>query len=106
MGGARGGHDSRGASPTAVESSAPPAAPLVVSLDATAGGPSLAPASALKDGPASTLGGEMTCIVCFEAPKTHLAFPCGHRCVCEGCSQLEPIARQCPVCRTAGVTYV
>ena len=32
--------------------------------------------------PESSLGGETTCIVCFVHPKTHLAAPCGHQCVC------------------------
>jgi TPR repeat protein len=49
-------------------------------------------------GPAeSTLGGETTCIVCFTNPKTHLATPCFHQCVCDECAaKLD----KCPVCRS------
>ena len=37
------------------------------------------------------------CVVCFEKAKTHMVFPCGHRCLCEGCSKL--MADACPMCR-------
>ena len=39
---------------------------------------------------------ETLCVVCIDAERTHLFLPCGHRCVCFGCSNL-PI---CPICRT------
>ena len=51
--------------------------------------------------PESTLGGETTCIVCFDAPKSHMAFPCCHRCVCGPCSENGKINSQCPYCRAA-----
>ena len=48
------------------------------------------------DVPESTLGGETTCIVCFEEPKSTIAVPCGHWSVCASCSaQLD----ECPYCR-------
>ena len=37
------------------------------------------------------------CVVCFERAKTHMVFPCGHRCLCAGCSEL--MADACPMCR-------
>ena len=46
--------------------------------------------------PESTLGGETTCIVCFVHPKTHLAAPCGHQCVCGPCAEQM---QHCPYCR-------
>ena len=46
--------------------------------------------------PESTLGGELSCIVCFMNAKTHAAVPCGHQCVCEGCSKR---ITECPICR-------
>ena len=46
--------------------------------------------------PESSLGGETTCIVCFVNPKTHLAAPCGHQCVCGPCAKLM---QACPYCR-------
>ena len=48
------------------------------------------------DVPESTIGGTTTCIVCFTDPKSHLAAPCGHQCVCGPCS--AKIDR-CPICR-------
>ena len=51
----------------------------------------------------SSIGGQTTCIVCFTNPKTHLAAPCGHQCVCEECSrELEA----CPICRSVAVLWV
>ena len=44
----------------------------------------------------SSIGGISTCIVCFTHDKTHLAFPCGHQCVCEECSKAM---HRCPYCR-------
>ena len=50
------------------------------------------------DVPESTVGGDTTCIVCFAEPKTHLATPCGHQCVCEKCAaQMD----ECPYCRAS-----
>ena len=46
--------------------------------------------------PESTIGGQTTCIVCFTNPKSHIAVPCGHQCVCGDCSALM---EACPVCR-------
>ena len=46
--------------------------------------------------PESTMGGETSCIICFERPKSHLAVPCSHLCVCGPCSELM---RECPYCR-------
>ena len=51
------------------------------------------------DPPASSNGGESTCIICFEGLKTHLSVPCGHQSICITCSQTQT---QCPYCR-AGV---
>ena len=52
------------------------------------------------------------CVVCMDGPKTHALFPCGHKCLCQGCSRLYGTngagARQhhqrqqhtCPMCRS------
>ena len=48
------------------------------------------------DPPESTIGGETTCIVCMEQPKSHLATPCGHQCVCGTCAEQMV---DCPYCR-------
>ena len=55
------------------------------------------------DAPESTVGGETTCIICFSDLKSHLAYPCGHRCACAGCAAQMT---QCPVCREPVVTWV
>jgi hypothetical protein len=41
------------------------------------------------------------CVVCMDAPKQHIIFPCGHQCVCEACAQqlTQATAPTCPVCR-------
>ena len=46
--------------------------------------------------PESTIGGQMTCIVCFVNPKSHAAVPCGHQCACGDCSAKM---KECPICR-------
>ena len=46
--------------------------------------------------PESTIGGTLTCTVCFEGDKDHLAVPCGHQCACAGCSKK---LKECPICR-------
>ncbi|EOD17419.1 hypothetical protein EMIHUDRAFT_210114 [Emiliania huxleyi CCMP1516] len=43
--------------------------------------------------PESTMGGEITCIVCFARVKSHAAVPCGHLCACGPCSELM---QECP----------
>ena len=49
---------------------------------------------------------EMACVVCMDAPRTHLFAPCNHVCVCEACSEKvmaqDPKlhgAKLCPICR-------
>ena len=75
-----------------------------VSLQAAAGPSSPAAPVALADThldtgrpevPESTLGGETTCIVCFVNPKTHMAVPCSHQCLCAGCAAKMST---CPYC--------
>ena len=31
--------------------------------------------------------GEEDCVICLDAPKTHILAPCGHQCVCGTCAQ-------------------
>jgi hypothetical protein len=42
------------------------------------------------------------CVICMELPRTMACVPCGHRCMCQNCSQ-NLIAcssqRRCPLCR-------
>lgn len=33
------------------------------------------------------------CVVCMDAPKTHAIVPCGHVCICEGCTEKLVAAR-------------
>ena len=53
--------------------------------------------------PESTVGGDTTCIVCFEHYKTHLALPCLHQCVCGRCASK---LKDCPYCRTPVMQWV
>jgi hypothetical protein len=41
------------------------------------------------------------CVVCLEEERTHAFVPCGHLCVCQGCSILShrPGGMNCPLCR-------
>ena len=48
------------------------------------------------DEPESTIGGQTTCIVCFVHPKSHMAVPCSHQCVCASCAAS---LSECPYCR-------
>jgi len=40
------------------------------------------------------------CCVCLEQPKTHLLFPCGHKCLCAVCVvDFQVHGAVCPICR-------
>ena len=53
--------------------------------------------------PESTIGGETTCIVCMARPKSHIAVPCGHLCVCGVCAERM---QDCPYCRAPAQQWV
>ena len=56
------------------------------------------PPSAISEpAPASEAPDDNLCIVCWVEPRTHLIFPCGHKCLCEACT--ATIGEQCPMCR-------
>jgi hypothetical protein len=41
-----------------------------------------------------------TCIACMTRPSTHAFVPCGHFCMCEGCSSKSmDMGAHCPMCR-------
>jgi hypothetical protein len=46
----------------------------------------------------STIGGQTTCVVCFDGAKTHAAVPCGHISVCVNCVGSNQL-KTCPCCR-------
>jgi len=54
------------------------------------------PLSGREEAPESTIGGQTTCIVCFDGPKSHIAVPCAHQCLCGDCAAKVKI---CPYCR-------
>ncbi len=40
------------------------------------------------------------CVVCMENDSEKLYLPCGHKCVCDKCSELLcKIKKECPLCR-------
>jgi len=45
--------------------------------------------------------GRPCCVVCLENPPVVAFIPCGHRCLCSGCSHRLPkeLRRSCPACR-------
>ena len=55
------------------------------------------------EAPESTIGGQTTCIICFNKPKTHIAVPCGHWCACGDCSAQMT---ECPICRNAAPMWM
>jgi len=44
---------------------------------------------------------ESECQICMDAKKCMVLIPCGHLCLCEGCSRaiLDQNPRSCPICR-------
>ena len=44
---------------------------------------------------------EPLCVVCWEAPKTHVFTSCMHKCVCPGCAHdvMKAGTASCPLCR-------
>jgi len=44
------------------------------------------------------------CVVCLDAPKTHILAPCFHKCLCEECAERIPVGGQCPVCRAVVIS--
>ena len=58
----------------------------------TAGSPTSPKGDSLKDG---------ECIVCLDAPRTHLMHPCGHLSMCERCAGtlMASVLPKCAVCR-------
>jgi hypothetical protein len=57
-----------------------------------------ASAPADNDDPVARLEGDVTCVVCQEAPRQTLFAPCGHCCCCSVCSTLI-VDGLCPICR-------
>jgi len=51
----------------------------------------------------------LLCVVCLEAPRSHIYEPCKHLCTCEKCSQfLTKEKKPCPICRKPikGITKI
>jgi hypothetical protein len=46
-----------------------------------------------------------TCVVCQEAARTHICYPCGHLCMCAGCATSPLAPKTCPCCRTEIVNF-
>ena len=56
----------------------------------------------------STVATALQCVVCMTKERTHLLFPCGHKCLCVDCAKPHVIKNKCPLCRNAvqGITEV
>lgn len=46
--------------------------------------------------PGIPANGQPECVVCLANQRTHVAFPCGHLCMCGPCA--AQVGDQCPVC--------
>jgi len=40
-----------------------------------------------------------TCVICLDNEVNHIVIPCGHCCLCEGCSDIKALKSKCPICR-------
>jgi hypothetical protein len=50
---------------------------------------------------ASSVGGVLTCSICFTGSKDHLAVPCGHQFACASCAErIQRKGQPCPMCRS------
>ena len=39
------------------------------------------------------------CVICLDAPKSHVLLPCGHKCLCGACAAESARPPFCPICR-------
>ena len=40
------------------------------------------------------------CVICLDAPRTHVLAPCGHKCLCGACvTDYQSAGAKCPLCR-------
>jgi hypothetical protein len=71
----------------------PPPAIVPPTMAALAGSPPL-------EDDASSVGGVLTCSICFTGSKDHLAVPCGHQFACASCAErIQRKGQPCPMCR-------
>jgi len=56
---------------------------------------------------ASTVATALQCVICMDKERTHLLFPCGHKCLCVDCAD-PAVITTCPLCRrlVVGITEV
>ncbi|EOD29113.1 hypothetical protein EMIHUDRAFT_456810 [Emiliania huxleyi CCMP1516] len=79
-----------------LEATPPAAAAHAVPLQQQQDEKQAASLQAVPPGAAADALQQPECIVCWDAPATHIFVPCGHQCVCERCgAKLE----RCPKCR-------
>lgn len=97
--------------PAAAPPPRPPIPPYLAAASAAAAAaaapslvmPSTPPAEAAV-GDSSTIAKSPTCVVCLESPSTHIIVPCGHQCLCEGCTESFVSSFDfCPMCREKAV---
>lgn len=41
---------------------------------------------------------ENKCVICYINIKTHIIYPCGHKCICQECEKKKKMILKCPIC--------
>ena len=54
---------------------------------------------AMDDDAATSVATSLQCVVCMSNERAVACVPCGHKCLCEGCSKTEAVGNKCPMCR-------
>jgi hypothetical protein len=51
--------------------------------------------------------GNKECVICWEAPRTHVFVPCGHMCACKSCSKtMIGSTTKCPACNQTATASI
>jgi hypothetical protein len=48
--------------------------------------------------------GDRECCICLEETANHACIPCGHMCLCKGCTAM--LLKECPKCRTPVSNFI
>jgi hypothetical protein len=58
------------------------------------------PKSTSQEVASSSVASALACVICFHGASEFACVPCGHRCLCQRCSeQFKSASAKCPMCR-------